>query len=67
METKHDAAPVEAGLAERLRNSRRHIDKFWSCVEKLSDDACWEWQGRKNKGYGSMSMFGKNVAPTEFL
>jgi len=35
-------------------------DRFWSYVNKKSDDECWEWTGSKSKqGYGEININGK--------
>jgi len=37
------------------------IKKFWSKVNKNTDNGCWEWSGCKDrKGYGEFRIFGDN-------
>lgn len=34
-----------------------YIEKFWSKVDILRDDECWEWQGSKDQdGYGAYTI-----------
>lgn len=38
-------------------------DRFWSFVNKLSKDDCWEWLGSKtNKGYGRLRIGKKKIS-----
>lgn len=40
-------------------------ERFWSKVDRRSDDECWEWQGaRKSGGYGVMRPEGQRNGPT---
>ena len=35
--------------------SEKDIERFWSKVDKKSEDECWEWTGGRNKGgYGRL-------------
>lgn len=39
----------------QINIEQKYIDKLWSNVKILSDNECWEWQGRvDNKQYGIM-------------
>ncbi len=38
---------------------RQMTDRFWSRVNVSTPDACWEWIGAKNQGYGWLSYQGK--------
>lgn len=39
-------------------------ERFWSKVQKMSKDNCWEWTGfRNDNGYGYMQVYGKNIRP----
>jgi len=37
-------------------------ETFWLNVAKADDNGCWLWQGRTMKGYGSISLSGRNMA-----
>jgi hypothetical protein len=46
-------------------------DRFWAKVEKHDDDCeccggCWHWQGALERGYGSLSVAGKNIRAHRF-
>ena len=32
--------------------TKAEANQFWSCVEDLADNECWEWEGPWFKGYG---------------
>jgi len=36
-------------------------DRFWSKVKKNGNRDCWEWQGKRNYGYGLFSLRGETV------
>lgn len=40
------------------RNQKPVAERFWSSVRK--SDGCWEWEGYRKNGYGSMRVAGKN-------
>lgn len=40
--------------------------RFWEKVERRGPDECWEWQGGKNHGYGSLGVGGKLVRAHRF-
>lgn len=33
--------------------------RFWACVDKRSDDECWNWNDSKNHGYGTIRVLGR--------
>jgi hypothetical protein len=43
--------------SRQCRYSATPEEIFWSRVNKRGPDECWEWEGRKSKGYG---VFDKN-------
>lgn len=43
------------------------IDRFWSKVDRRSDDECWNWTGHSHqRGYGIYWHAGKNVRANRF-
>ncbi len=39
--------------------SQKQLDRFWSKVNKLSDDECWEWKSYTDGKYGGFYANGK--------
>lgn len=49
-----------------VRGAARHRymtteERFWACVHRSADDACWEWQGKRGRGYGHLNVNGKRT------
>lgn len=36
-------------------------DRFWQRVPNRPDDGCWEWEGKRKKGYGLLSVNGRRL------
>ena len=37
--------------------TQEEVERFWAQVDRNGDpDACWEWLGRKQKGYGRVKV-----------
>lgn len=46
-------------------SERRHMQRFWSKVDRRSEDECWPWLGtRVPKGYGQLWVDGRNRPAT---
>lgn len=35
----------------------KQIASFWSRVARTDDDACWEWQGKRDRNYGVVTVY----------
>ena len=43
------------------------MNRFWSKVNKGTEDECWEWQaGKNNKGYGAFKFGGSTIGAHRF-
>lgn len=49
-----------------MKPSERQIETFWSHIERRADDECWDWQGKRNRGYGRHS-FQQNGIRKEYF
>jgi hypothetical protein len=53
------------GIYERTKKPVE--ERFWSKVNKNTENGCWEWQGAKNeKGYGKLRINAKMVLAHRF-
>lgn len=44
--------------------SRKDIERFWSYVERGSDDSCWLWRGAPGSSYGIFTLCRNGKATT---
>lgn len=42
--------------------TQKQLDRFWSYIDKKSDDECWEWTSYKRGNYGLFYLNGKSVS-----
>lgn len=47
-----------------IRQDPRILERFWSRVDKAdTDQGCWEWTGRRSRGYPSFQIGRCSIAP----
>lgn len=47
---------ISESVQNILRQDEKFLKKFWKNVDKKSEDECWNWTGKLNKGYGRFFM-----------
>lgn len=48
---------MESSIGSMLCD-KDQITNFWSYIQQLGPNDCWEWQGSRNKGYGQFQVDG---------
>jgi len=41
--------------------------RLWAKIDKRTPEACWEWKGTKNLGYGRLSVGGRPIKATHLV
>lgn len=50
--------PVGAAARHRYMTTE---ERFWAAVQRGPADACWEWQGKRDRGYGHLGVNGRRT------